>query len=132
MIVASIFSLISLSSIYTIRVSIFFSSFLCASFAIFLFELITMIDKIHYDDVANNVIISKLSMLMFVFLFSLFVSFFNELMIRFFFLDLSFIMTSYIKLITILSVVRLVIRSKYICVDEKYVSIYKIEREIVL
>jgi len=111
-VVASIFSLISFSSMYITRAFVSFSSFLCFSFAISLLNLIIMIDKIHYNNAIKNVIIFKSSMLIFIFLFNLFVSFSNELMIQLFFLDLFLTIASYVELITILSAIKLVMRFK--------------------
>jgi len=109
-VVAFIFSLISLSLVYITRAFVSFDSFLCFSFAISLLDLIIVIDEIYYNNATKDVIISRSSMLVFIFLFNLFVSFSNELMIRLFFLDLFLTIASYVELITILSVVKLVMR----------------------
>jgi len=98
--------------VYITRAFVSFSSFLCSSFAISLLDLIIVIGEVHHDNVAKDVIISKSSMLVFVFFFNLFVSFSNELMIRLFFLDLFLTIASYVELVAILSAIKFVMRFK--------------------
>jgi len=117
---------------YIIRVFVFFSSFLCAFFALFLLKLITIIDRIYYNNIANNIIISRLLMLVFIFLFNLFVNFSSKFIIQLFFLNLFLTIILYIKLITILNIVKLIIRFKYIYINKKYILICKIKHKITL
>jgi len=118
--------------IYTIRISIFFSSFLYIFSTIFLLKLIIIIDKIYYNNATNSVIISRLLILVFVFSFSFFVNFSSKFIIRLFFLDLFSIIILYIKLIAILNINRFFIQFRYIYINRKYISIYKIKYKIIL
>jgi len=66
---------------YIIRAFVFFNSFLCFSFVISLLDLIIVTSEVYHNNATKNIIIFKLLMLIFIFLFNLFVNFFNELII---------------------------------------------------
>jgi len=97
---------------YITRAFVFFNNFLCFSFLVFLLNLVIVISEIYHNNVAKDVIIFKLLMLVFIFFFNLFVSFSNELMIQFFFLNLFLTIASYTRLVTILSAIKFVMRFK--------------------
>ncbi len=117
---------------YITREFVFLSNFLYVSSIVSLFELITIIDKIYHGDAANDVTTFKLLMLVFVLRSSLLVSFSNKFIIRLVFLNLFLTIISYVELMAILSAIRLVIRSRYMCIDEECVSICRVERVVAL
>ena len=83
---------------------VLFCNFSYASYALFFVNCIFIFDDNHHDVVTNDNIFSMLLTLISVFFYNLDVNFFNKLIILFFFVDLSLIMSSYVELIVILMI----------------------------